>query len=204
MSAAMTERLVAVAQAARQAGHGARGTIYAAACAELGLSRATLLRRIKEVAVTDKRKRRSDAGKTALPRDEVAMISAALTEASRKTGKRLLSVADAAEVLRADGMIDAGRLDEETGEWKPFSVSTISRALRLYRMHPDQLSQPAPVTELASLHPNHVWEIDASLCTLYYLSNGRHGLQVMDSAKFYKTSRRTWNASAVSASGATN
>ncbi|APV88263.1 integrase catalytic domain-containing protein [Salmonella enterica] len=202
MSAAMTERLVAVAQAARQAGHGARGTIYAAACAELGLSRATLLRRIKEVAVTDKRKRRSDAGKTALPRDEVAMISAALTEASRKTGKRLLSVADAAEVLRADGMIDAGRLDEETGEWKPFSVSTISRALRLYRMHPDQLSQPAPVTELASLHPNHVWEIDASLCTLYYLSNGRHGLQVMDSAKFYKnkpknleriSSERVWS-----------
>lgn len=66
MSAAMTERLVAVAQAARQAGHGARGTIYAAACVELGLSRATLLRRIKEVAVTDKRKRRTDAGKTAL------------------------------------------------------------------------------------------------------------------------------------------
>lgn len=39
---------------------------------------------------------------------------------------------------------------------------------------------------MASLHPNHVWEIDASLCTLYYLSNGHKGLQVMDSAKFYK------------------
>ncbi|HDE1049330.1 TPA: DDE-type integrase/transposase/recombinase, partial [Klebsiella pneumoniae] len=41
-------------------------------------------------------------------------------------------------------------------------------------------------SEMASLHPNHVWEIDASLCTLYYLSNGHKGLQVMDSAKFYK------------------
>ncbi|MCU7097892.1 integrase catalytic domain-containing protein [Salmonella enterica] len=202
MSAAMTERLVAVAQAARQAGHGARGTVYAAACAELGLSRATLLRRIKEVAVTDKRKRRTDAGKTALTRDEAAMISATLMEATRKNGKRLYSIVDAVEMLRANGEIDAGRLDDETGEWVPLSESTISRALRGYGLHPDQLSQPAPVTELASLHPNHVWEIDASLCTLYYLSNGRHGLQVMDSAKFYKnkpknveriSSERVWS-----------
>ncbi|EAA5455496.1 integrase, partial [Salmonella enterica subsp. enterica] len=202
MSAAMTERLVAVAQAARQAGHGARGTVYAAACVELGLSRATLLRRIKEVAVTDKRKRRRDAGKTALTRDEAAMISATLMEATRKNGKRLYSIADAVEMLRANGEIDAGRLDDETGEWLPLSESTISRALRGYGLHPDQLSQPAPVTELASLHPNHVWEIDASLCTLYYLSNGQRGLQVMDSAKFYKnkpknveriSSERVWS-----------
>lgn len=56
MSAALTERLVAVARTARQAGHGERGAIYDAACMELGLSRATLLRKLKEVAVTDKRK----------------------------------------------------------------------------------------------------------------------------------------------------
>ncbi|EJC8031429.1 DDE-type integrase/transposase/recombinase [Escherichia coli] len=186
MSAVMTERLVAFAQAARQAGHGTRGAIYAAACAELGLSRATLLRKIKEVAVTDNRKRRTDAGKTALTRDEAVMISATLMEATRKNGKRLYSVADAVEMLRANNEIDAGRLDEESGEWMPLSESTIIRALRGYGLHPDQLSQPAPVTELASLHPNHVWEIDASLCTLYYLSNGQHGLQVMDSSKFYK------------------
>lgn len=182
----MTERLVAIAQAARQAGHGARGAIYDAACVELGISRATLLRKIKEVAVTHKRKRRTDAGKTALTRHEAAMISATLMEATRKNGKRLYSVADAVEMLRANGEIEAGRLDEETGEWSPLSESTVIRALRGYGLHPDQLSQPSPVTELASLHPNHVWEIDASLCTLYYLSNGQRGLQVMDSATFYK------------------
>lgn len=182
----MTERLVAIAQAARRAGHGARGAIYDAASTELGISRATLLRKIKEVAITDKRKRRTDAGKTALSRREAAMISATLMEATRKNGKRLYSVADAVEMLRANGEIAAGRLDEETGEWAPLSESTIIRALRGYGLHPDQLSQPSPVTELASLHPNHVWQIDASLCTLYYLSNGQRGLQVMDSATFYK------------------
>lgn len=186
MSAALTERLVAIARAAREAGHGGRGAIYDAACVELGMSRATLLRKLKEVTVTDKRKKRTDAGQSTLTRDEATVISATLMEATRKNGKRLYSIADAVEALRANGMITAGRLDESTGEFIPLSETAISRALRGYGLHPDQLSQPAPVTELASRHPNHVWEIDASLCTLYYLSNGHNGLQVMDSAKFYK------------------
>lgn len=186
MSAALTERLVSVARAARDAGHGKRGAIYDAACAELGLSRATLLRKLKEVSVTDKRKKRTDAGRSALSRDEAALISATLREATRKNGKRLYSIADAVETLRTNGFISAGRTDEETGEFLPLSEDTISRALRNYGLHPEQLDAPAPSSEMASLHPNHVWEIDASLCTLYYLSNGHKGLQVMDSAKFYK------------------
>ncbi|CEQ91074.1 integrase%2C catalytic region [Salmonella enterica subsp. enterica serovar Typhi] len=186
MNAALTERLVYVARAARDAGHGKRGAIYDAACAELGMSRATLLRRLKEVSVTDKRKKRADAGRSALTRDEAALISATLREATRKNGKRLYSIADAVETLRANGFISAGRTDETTGEFFPLSEDAISRALRNYGLHPEQLDAPAPYTEVASLHPNHVWQIDASLCTLYYLSNGHKGLQVMDSAKFYK------------------
>ncbi|HGE7398243.1 TPA: integrase [Yersinia enterocolitica] len=186
MSAALTERLVSVARAARDAGHGKRGAVYDAACAELGLSRATLLRKLKEVSVTDKRKKRVDAGRSALSREEAALISATLREATRKNGKRLYSIADAVETLRTNGFISAGRTDEETGEFFPLSEDTISRALRNYGLHPEQLDAPAPSSEMASLHPNHVWEIDASLCTLYYLSNGHKGLQVMDSAKFYK------------------
>lgn len=100
MNAALTERLVYVARAARDAGHGKRGAIYDAACAELGMSRATLLRRLKEVSVTDKRKKRADAGRSALTRDEAALISATLREATRKNGKRLYSIADAVETLR--------------------------------------------------------------------------------------------------------
>ena len=186
MSAALTERLVSVARAARDAGHGKRGAVYDAACAELGLSRATLLRKLKEVSVTDKRKKRVDAGRSALSREEAALISATLREATRKNGKRLYSIADAVETLRTNSFISAGRTDEETGEFFPLSEDTISRALRNYGLHPEQLDAPAPSSEMASLHPNHVWEIDASLCTLYYLSNGHKGLQVMDSAKFYK------------------
>ncbi|EOS9162166.1 TPA: integrase, partial [Escherichia coli] len=109
MTPALTEKLVETARAARNAGHGKRGAIYDAACAELGMSRATLLRRLKEVSVTDKRKKRADAGRSTLTRDEAALISATLREATRKNGKRLYSIADAVETLRANGFISAGR-----------------------------------------------------------------------------------------------
>lgn len=189
MGAVMTERLVAVAQAARAAGHGSKGPVYEAACLELGLSLPTLLRKLKGVAVSTPRKRRADAGQTALSREEAMVISALLIESTRKNGKRLYSLGDAVQTLRANGMIRAEFLDTESGEIRPLSDSTIARALRGYGLHPEQLMAPAPVTEMASLHPNHVWQIDASLCVLYYLTPGEgrsNGLQVMDQAEFYK------------------
>lgn len=190
MNAVLTERLVSVAHAARKAGHGGKGAIYDAACRDLGLSRGTLLRKLKEVSVTTPRKRRSDAGQSALTRDEAKLISAVLMESTRKNGKRLYAVPDAVEALRANGMIRAEFLDTDSGELRPLSESTVHRALRMYGLHPDQLLAPAPVTELASEHPNHVWEIDASLCVLYYLKpevdTRANGLRVMDQELFYK------------------
>ena len=43
-SAALTQRLVQIAAAAAAAGRGKKGEVYAAACAELGISHATLMR----------------------------------------------------------------------------------------------------------------------------------------------------------------
>lgn len=184
----MTQRLVQVAQAAAQAGHGRKEAVYTAAAAELGISRATLLRHLKAVTVMPERKRRSDAGDVALQRDEALVISAALMESHRKNRKRLLSINQAVETLRANGMVRAEATDLD-GVIRPLSDSAISRSLRRYCLHPDQLLRPAPAKELVSLHPNHAWEIDASLCVLYYLhaSNAREtGLQVMEAKKFNK------------------
>lgn len=190
MSAAITERLVAVAHAACNAAHGERTAIYDTAARDLCMSRATLLKRLKEVTVTKPRKRRSDAGSTALTRDEAMRISAVLMESIRKNDKRLSSIESAVDMLRANGMIRAEFLDDVTGELRQLSLSTIGRALRAYGLHPDQLQQPAPVMELASLHPNHVWQIDASVCVLYYLKRSEtrsdNGLRFMDAKEFYK------------------
>lgn len=193
MSAALNERLVDIARQARAMPHGQRGTLYERASAELGMSRATLLRKLGEAAHRPRRKQREDAGTTTLTREEAELVSAVLMESTRRNGKRLMSVEQAVEILVANRKISARRFDPETGEITRLSVATVARALRLYNLHPDQLNQPAPVTELASLHPNHVWQIDPSLCVLYYLRREQDtnaGLQVMDHREFYKNKPR--------------
>jgi hypothetical protein len=191
MSAVITQRLVDLARALERAGHGQRTALCQAAAQELGLSQATIYRKLEEVTVAaTSRKRRADAGQSALTRDEALTISTALMETARRNEKRLYSVGDAVDALRISGMIRAEYTDRKTGEIRPLSISAINRALHAYKLHPDQLLAPAPVTELQSLHPNHVWQIDASLCVLYYLKPSakpeENGLRVMDSAEFYK------------------
>ena len=187
MNPALIEQLQAVAAAAEAAGHGRKSAVYAEAAENMGVSVATLQRQLKQVTLKPARKRRADAGASALTQDEARKISAFLMESRRKTGKRLTSIEDAVEILRSNSEIVAGRTDEDTGEFIPLCAASISRALRNYGMHPDQLSQPTPKINLRSKHPNHVWQIDPSLCVLYYLPTKQgQCLQVMDEDKFYK------------------
>lgn len=192
MNAALNQRLMHYADAARHAGHGRKEAIYKAACEELRMSRATLLKKLKAFQPAAQRKQRADAGCSALTREEALVISGTWLESRRNNDKRLYSLESVVKALRTNGMIMAGRTDEETGEFFPLSIDAISRALRSYRLHYDQLQNPAPSLELASKHPNHVWQIDASICVLYYLKNpgkkvkGDTGLRVMDRDTFYK------------------
>ena len=185
----IVSRLAQVLQAAQSAPRGGKRAIYAAACTELGMSTATLHRHLGKITVKPERKQRSDAGDVSLTRDEAVAISAALMTSHRKTNKRLMSIGQAVDVMRANGEVRAERTDPATGELVPLSDSAIARALRHYNLHPDQLNRPTPAVELKSLHPNHVWQVDASLCVLYYLNArtaAESGLQVMDRDKFYK------------------
>lgn len=193
MSAALNERLVALARSLREAPHGAKGALIGKAAEELGLSRATIARKLKEVTVTKPRKQRADAGSSALTRAEAEKLAALLIVTIRKNGKRLMSLDQAVEILRSNGQIEAERVHPETGECVGLSASAIGRALRVHGLHPDQLLAAPPATSLRSPHPNHCWQIDASLCVLYYLDNGRRqapGLQVMGEAEFYKNKPR--------------
>lgn len=190
MSAVITQRLVDLSRALDGAGKGQRTALCKAAARDLGLSLATIYRKLEEVnvSVTPPRKRRFDAGQSDLTMKEALAISAALIESARRNEKRLYSLGDAVDALRISGMIRAEAVDKTTGELRPMSLSAIGRALYSYGKHPDQLLAPAPVTELASTHPNHVWQIDASICVLYYLQPSAKvpGLQVMNADEFYK------------------
>lgn len=183
MSAVMTQRLVALALALDSAARGQKTALCDAAAAELGITRATVYRMLKEVTVSAPRKRRSDAGCSALTREEAEMISAMLISSIRDNDKQLSTLERAVERLRSNGRIAAAQVSTDSGEMTPMSISAVGRALRIYGLHPDQVLRPAPAVELASAHPNHVWQIDASISTQFYL--GDNGAVAMDKAEFY-------------------
>jgi len=183
---AYIQQLVSVADELVKAGHGDKESIYQKACEQLGKSRATLIRHLKHVTVSKPRKRRIDAGQVTLTREDADIIAAYLIEGYRKNNRKITSLQEAVEVLQQNGLIAASMIDESTGEMTRLSISAISRALKVYNLHPDQLRQATPHTRLKSLHPNHVWEVDASVCVIYYLPDGGAEMVELDEAVHYK------------------
>jgi transposase InsO family protein len=166
--------------------HGEKSAVITAAKAFLGLkSDQALYGRLADVGFDSGRKRREDAGVVTLPRDEAEQIAALIKATTRQTGKRLMSVADCVDLLRVEGRIKAERINAATGEVIPLSTSAIVNALTSYGLHFNQLAAPAPHVQLASLHPNHCWEMDFSICVLFYL-RGEQGMRMMRAADFNK------------------
>lgn len=183
MNPVKVQQLLEIARRLDAAVYGERAAIYKAGMAALGVSLSTLQRQLRSVRVTKPRKRREDAGSSGMPIEEARLISALLLESIRANNKQLSTIMRAVERLRSNGLIKAGRVDEVTGVFHPMSRSSICRALHAYKLHPSQLLQDAPAVSLASLHPNHVWQVDASISTQFYLADD--GAQVMHKAEFY-------------------
>lgn len=183
MNPVQVQQLLDIARRLDAAVYGERAAIYKAGMAALGVSLSTLQRQLRLVRVTKPRKRREDAGSSGMPIEEARLISALLLESIRANNKQLSTIMRAVERLRSNGLIKAGRVDEVTGVFHPMSRSSICRALHAYKLHPSQLLQDAPAVSLASLHPNHVWQVDASISTQFYLADD--GAQVMHKAEFY-------------------
>nr|VFK46612.1 MAG: Integrase core domain-containing protein [Candidatus Kentron sp. TC] len=178
MSPTMTEQIVLTAREARDVPHGEKGKFYERASERLGISTATLRRGIRSAAPSKERRRRSDSGRYALSREEALLISATILHAQTRDGKRIKTLKDAVRMLREKGAILAARIDKDTGEiLGDLSDGAIARAMRGYHAHPDQILAPDPVTELRSNHPNHVWQVDASVCRLWYLEDGLQAIK---------------------------
>lgn len=178
----MTQRLVALALDLDRT-PASRTELCQAAADELRISLATLYRRLKEVTVTQPRKQRSDAGASALTRTEAEWICTTMIRSIRNNDKQLSTLERAVERLRNSGKIMAGKVDTGSGEVTLMSLSAIGRALRAYGLHPEQILRAAPAVELVSLHPNHAWQIDASISTQFYLADD--GAAPMPKAEFY-------------------
>lgn len=165
-----------------EAPHGGRTDLVDEAARTLCVSRQEVYRRLKDVGFRSGRKRRVDRGRSMATKD-VALKAAALVQgARRKTGKKTMPLTEALDILRENGV---GSVDAATGEVRlPTSANTLSRAMRKHGCHPDMLKQDKPHTHMRSLHPNHVWQVDASLCVIFYLP--KVGLRVMEEGVFYK------------------
>lgn len=183
MNPALLQEIQTLVRQGEQLPSGQRTAFYLVGAARLGLSRATFYRKLKEISVSKPRKRRADAGTTAITLDELRLVSALLVESIRANNKKLSSVKLAVERLRSNGLIVAGRVDEQTGELRYLSTSAISKALFQHNLHPEQVLAPAPAVSLASKHPNHVWQIDASISTQFYLDDD--GARALDRTQYY-------------------
>lgn len=165
--------------------HGEKRGIVEGLARTLGVSVATAHRRLSHITSSVKpRKRRSDAGNLALSRPEAIKIAALVEETRRLTRTGALTIEEAVEILRANGQIEAARVNTSTGEYQALSVSSVCRALRHYGLHRDQLAASAPAARLSSPHPNHLWQIDASVSRQFYLADD--GTRVMPQAEFYR------------------
>lgn len=151
---------------------GERRGIVAAAAAAMGCSMGTAYRKLAAAGFDAGRKRRSDAGETVLSDQQLADLAGVLHASNNNKGQRM-PVQDAIAMLAASGRLDT-----------PVSASTVGRQLYQRRMHPEQLRHDTPAQQMASRHPNHVWQIDSTVGAYYYLPGGR--LRWMPEAEFYK------------------
>ena len=162
-----------------------RGALVDAAGAALGLSRQSVYSRLKAHGLYDAgRKRRADAGQRLVGEDVALKVAGLIKLGTRANGKRTTSIKQAADILAANGV---GVADAETGEIRQVSASTLSRVMRDHNCHPRQLAAGPTAVAMRSLHPNHVWEVDSSIGTLFYApGQGIEGIQWLDETEVYK------------------
>jgi hypothetical protein len=173
INSAEWETLLAARNELQRSAQGSKGEICARYASLLRCSVQTLYRKLAEAGLETGRKRRADAGRTGMTEAELRLVAGMLYHSRRDNDKQLLTTEDALDMLHASGQLKV-RL----------SAGRVQTLLREHGLHPDQLAQPTPAVELRSLHPNHVWQVDASVCVLYYLRSGH--LAAMDADEFYR------------------
>ncbi|UCU93988.1 transposase [Hydrogenophaga taeniospiralis] len=157
----------------KTAGHGERRAMVEAHACLLGRSTNTVYAWLRDYAEHDSgRKRRADAGTSRLPMQTLDMVAALLKEGQRQNGKQTMPLGVAMNILDANGY----QFD--------VSPSQVGRLLRQHGLDMATLETVRVTQDLRALHPNHVHEIDPSLCLLFYAPGGKQHL--MTESKFYK------------------
>lgn len=162
-----------VAKRLDEAKHGEKTAFITDVANTLGVSVNSVYERLEEVGYKSNRKTRSDRGNTHVDLRDARLICNMMHSSRRKNEKRLLSCEQAIDIAFANEQIK-----------HKYSATTVLRVAREHGFHPDQLAAPTPHITMRSLHPNHVWQVDASIGVLFYLPSG--GVEFFDETKHYK------------------
>lgn len=172
LTPAICDYLRELARKLDAAPHGGAGQLLDEAGQFLGMSRQTIYRHLKAVAGWESgRKARSDKGSTSVDSDALLTLATMQRESVRDNGKQTMKTPVARSVLQANGL--------------EVSVSNaqLNRLMRDRGLNVEAQQVAAPAQQMRALHPNHVHQVDPSLCLVYYL-NGRQ--QIMEDREFYK------------------
>lgn len=181
---AQLDFLRGVAERLCAASHGERGPLIADAMQRLGVSKQALYSRLRAVGWHSGRRLRADRGDSRISEDEIKAVAALIRSSMRDTGRQLMPMQTAIDMALANGMLR-----------DRVSAATMHRLMRLKGVHPYEMARPTPHTPMRSEHPNHVWQLDASICVLYYLRNGTPC--VMDERKY--NARKPRNMASIAA-----
>ncbi len=159
-----------------------RKTLLESAADLLGFSVKSVRRYLaQETGWKPERKTRRDKGISSVSQDYAMLVAGIQQTGKRATGKVLNSVNSVQDILAGNGILP---VDAKTGETKAVSASTVRRAMKNYHLDNSVLKKSTPAVAQKSLHPNHVWELDASVCVLFYLPNGK--VKSVDDKEAYK------------------
>lgn len=153
-----------------------RTALVRRAALALGLDPKSVYRLLREAGWESGRKTRRDAGQSAVDEDLALAVGGLVKQATRANGKRTLTIEGTRRLLEAQGY---GVADAETGEITMPSSKTLSTVMRRLGCHPDQVARGKATGRLRSLHPNHAWQVDSSVCVLFYLPGGKK-MRLMD------------------------
>jgi len=168
-----------IAQRLDSAKHGGKGEVLREVTRLYGWSQGTLYRKLKEIGFNSGRKTRKDAGTTQVSEEALLTLEGLRDSGIRKNGKVTMDTPVAREIALTNG------LDADV------SSSTLNRLFRARHTSTKQLKQDTPSVKMRSLHPNHVHQVDPSLCVLYYAPDGSQ--HMMEADKFYKNKLENYN-----------
>ncbi len=140
-----------------------------------GKTSRALYRIAKRFGYDSCRRRRSDTGECTLTDQQVLFIFTLIEESARERKGAIMPVEVALEIAEDNGIIEPGTV----------SVSWMQNLLRQRGMNATALKTPPPRIQMRSLHPNHVHQLDASVCIQYYLAPGKP-LEILPENIFYK------------------